>query len=272
MTPREGFSRLAARLEKLPRLTREDEIELARRVKTGDAAARDKLLRAHLRLVLWVAQKHRRYGFPLEDLMSEGTLGLIQALERFDPERGLRFNTYAVHWIRAYTTRYVLRNWRIVRVGTSPRHSAAFFRLHRERSRLEAKLGTSEDITAELAKAVGGKADGLRALEQRWTTHDVSLDQPARGDDSRPIGERLCSGTDPEQALVECEEQQRNVGRVFGALRVLDAREHLIIRRRLLGERPLSLRRVGIELGISRERVRQIEMRARGKLRQALAA
>jgi len=272
MMTKERFSRLTAQIEQLPRLTREAELALAWRAKAGDAAARDELLRAHLRLVLWVAQKHRRYGFPLEDLVSEGTLGLLEAMNRFDPGRGLRFNTYAVHWIRAFATRYVLRNWRIVRVGSSPRHTMAFFRLHRERARLEAKLGSSADVTAELARSVGGKPERMRALEQRWTTHDVSLDAPSGANGSGTLGQRLTSESDPEQAFGDREQRERDTTRVRGALRALDAREHLIIHRRLLDEQPRSLRTVGAELGLSRERVRQLELRARAKLQKVLAA
>jgi RNA polymerase sigma-32 factor len=269
--PSDSVSRISTQIAAIPRLEREEELRLARRAQRGDTAARDRIVTAHLRLVLWVALKHRRYGFPIEDLMGEGTLGMLEALDRFDPGRGLRFNTYAVHWIRAYIVRYILRNWRVVRVGSSPRHSLAFFRLHRERARLQAQLGDATAVDAELARKVGAKPDRLRSLEQRWTVHDVSLDEPARGRGRDNVGDRLRSDADPEASFGELEEQALDRSRVRRALLDLDARESTIVQRRLMAEDPVALRHVGQELGLSRERVRQLEQRARRKLLLALA-
>jgi len=265
----EAFSRFARQVERLGTLGRAEEAQLARRARNGDSEARDRLVLSHLRLVIWVCSKHRRYGFPTEDLVSEGTLGLLEALNRFDPDRGLRFNTYAVHWIRAYVVRYILRNWRVVRVGSSPRHSLAFFRLHRERVRLEALLGDPQQVEAALATEFGSRPDRLRGLEQRWTTHDVSLDAPTKF--GRGLHDRLLADHDPESAYAEQEERVRDKHRVREALLGLDARECLIVERRLMADEPSALRVVAAELGLSRERVRQLEMRARQKLFRALA-
>jgi RNA polymerase sigma-32 factor len=268
-----GLQRYLAAIAKYPLLSREQEVELARRFRAhGDDQAAQALVTANLRFVVKIAAGFRGYGMKLADLIEEGNLGLLEAVKRFDPERGRRFMTYAAFWIRAYILAYVLKTWSLVGVGTGPMQSKLFFRLQRERARLAARLGTGVDVEQRLACKFGTSEDRVRAMEQRLDRRDSSLDMIAFRDGTVTLLELLPDGdADQEQAFNDAERDQLVRDRVRQALVGLDAREILIVRKRLLTDEPVTLAELGRSLGLSRERVRQIEDRVKSKLRRALS-
>jgi RNA polymerase sigma-32 factor len=251
-------------------LSREEEVELARRWRRrGDRAAAEQLVTANLRFVVKLAAGYRGYGFSLADLVEEGNLGLLQAVRRFDPERGRRFMTYATYWIRAFILAYVLKSWSLVNVGTGPLQSKLFFRLQRERSRLAARVGTGADNDRRLARTFGTTEDRIRDMQGRLDGRDQSLDALAFREgnateldllaDDRPGQE---AGFAQEELHVQVHERLRRV------LRALDRREAYIVETRLLCEDQKTLAEIGRALGLSRERVRQLESRVKARLRR----
>src|SRR5262249_11815107 len=171
-----GFQKYLAAISRYPILTREQEIDLARRYRDdGDQVAAHALATANLRFVVKIAAGFRGYGLKLTDLVEEGNLGLLEAVKRFDPERGRRFMTYAAFWIRAYILAYVLKSWSMVGVGTGPLQSKLFFRLQRERARITAQIGGSENVERKLARKFGTSVDRIRDMQQRLDRRDSSL-------------------------------------------------------------------------------------------------
>jgi RNA polymerase sigma-32 factor len=263
-----------AECRRAPRLTHDQELELARKWRTrGDRKAADRLVRAHLRYVVTTALRYRRYGVPVSELVAEGNFGVVLALGKFDPSRGIRFVTYAAHWVRATIMGHIIKTWSIVGGSTALR-SRSFFRLSRERARLLGVLGDEETAEIELASRLGKGHEQVRALLRRLDARDVSLDAPATAGSSVTMVDRLVASDDPEQRLFE-----RHLGAdikraVEHALSVLDRRERFIAERRLMADSvdELSLAELGRRLGVSRERVRQLEARTKKKLRAAILA
>lgn len=261
-----------------PYLDREEEQALARRWRDErDEAALHRLTSAHMRLVLAMAAKFRRYGLPASDLIQEGNVGLLEAANRFEPERDVRFSTYAAWWIRAAIQDYVLRNWSIVRGGTSSAQKALFFNLRRLRASLaqeKSEAGESE-ISAEIAAKLGVSVGDVELMTARLSGSDSSLNAPLFEGDGTS-GERQdtlvadIAGTDETVGhLIDDERRHRWLNEALG---VLDERELRIVRERRLDEAGETLEALGRRLGISKERVRQIEARALEKLRFALLA
>ena len=167
----------------MPRLSREDEHELAVRVRdTGDPAALDRLARANLRYVVAIAMKYRRYRLPVAELVAEGSVGLVVAARKFDPDRGTRFVTYAAHWIRAFMLEHIIRGSSMVGSGSGPMRSKLFFRLRREKATLVGQGFDSTEVAERLATAFGTTVDKLRVMEERLEARDVSLDEPLHDD------------------------------------------------------------------------------------------
>jgi RNA polymerase sigma-32 factor len=267
-----SLARYIARARAIPTLTREEEHELAVRVRDfDDKEARDRLARANLRHVVSVAISYRRYGIRLGDLVAEGNVGLATALGKFDPERGTRFVTYAVHWIRAYVLDFVLRSWSIV--GAGPLRSKTFFRLRRERAKLLALTGDEQAANVALAERMGSSVERVESLLQRLEVRDVSLDVKVFDDagaswvDTLPTPE-----PSQEETLGNDEEAKVDSERVRAAVATLDAREKYIVETRIMasGDDELTLAEIGRRLGVSRERARQLEERAKAKLRRQL--
>lgn len=255
-------------------LSREDEAALWLLVREkGDRQAVERLVRAHLRDVVFIAKKHRLYGVPLSDLISEGNLGLLHAFEKFDPARGVRFGTYAAHWVRAYIVTHVLRSWSLVGGSSGVLRSGLFFRLRRERARLEALHGSGEETIRLLAERMGTSEEQLRLLLERLDARDLSLDAPLYSESTTTIADRLAAGDDTEKTFDEERERRKVETALYDALDVLDRRERFIAEARWLAdaESELSLADIGRELGVSRERARQLETRARAKMKKALA-
>ena len=271
-----GQSFQFALARKAPMLEVEQERALSRRWREQrDRRAADLLTRAHLRTVTSLATKYRHYGVPLAELIAEGNCGLVHALDKFDPERGVRFATYATHWVRAYILANVLRSWSIVSSGSGLMRSQMFFKFRRERARLTSLLGDDGDACElALAERLGIPAERVRAMIRRLDASDVSLDTPLHPDSPATLLDELISASDPEQSLCDAR-RQGSVGIALqAALSKLDPRERYIVETRLLAEagEEASLAQIGRRLGISRERARQLEGRAKRKLRAQVTA
>jgi RNA polymerase sigma-32 factor len=271
-----GVQRYLNYVQTVPRLSREEEHELAVLVRdTGDPVALDKLTRANLRYVVAIALKYRRYRLPISELVSEGSVGLVVAARKFDPERGTRFVTYAAHWIRAFMLEHVIRGSSLVGNGSGPMRSKLFFRLRREKATLVAQGFDSAEVAERLAVTFGTTVERLRVMEERLDARDVSLDGPLHDDGTGSLVEGMPSN-DPtqEELLANAERAYDLKARVRDAVCDLDPRERFIVEARLMADEPseLSLAEIGRQLGVSRERARQIEARAKQKIKKLLLA
>jgi RNA polymerase sigma-32 factor len=257
-----------------PQLTREQELVLSRRYAADhDLKAREEIVTAHLRYVVAIALKYRRYGLPLAELIAEGNLGVLHALDKFEPERGLRFVTYAAYWIRAYVLNYIIRSWSLVGVGSGALRSKMFFKLRRERVRVHNLLGDGPEADEMLAKRLNIAPDKLSAMMRRIELRDISLDGKVYDDSGRSLVDTLVSpDLDQEQIVVRRRAKEFATHAVQSAITVLDQRERYIVENRLMAdsEAQLSLAEIGRRLGVSRERARQIESRAKKKLKNRL--
>lgn len=253
-----------------PVLSREDEFALHRRWSAGrDPLALQALINSNLRHVVAIARRYRRYKLPLAELVSEGNLGLLQALDKFNPDLNNRFVTYASFWIRARIVNFVLRSWSIVGTGSGALRSKMFFKLRRERARYVAMTGSSEIAVSRLAEKFGISRKRIANMLHHLDGTDVSLNAPAYADSSTSMMETLPDDTSTqEHGLVANERQSKISELVHIALEDLDRRERFIIENRVMAdtEEELSLAEIGRRLGISRERARQLESRARQKL------
>jgi RNA polymerase sigma-32 factor len=259
-------------------LGKEEEFELARRWRDNrDHEALQQLMSAYLRLVISMASKYRHYGLPANDLVQEGCLGLIQAADRFEPERDIRFSTYASWWIRSAIQDYVLRNWSIVRTGTTAAQKKLFFNLRRLRSLIGQDTGndSAAPISAEtrqrIATQLGVKQQEVDYMEARLSGGDQSVNAPVGEEGDSEWQDYLADDRAvPEEAVMNAHDTEIRLGWLKEAMETLTEREKLIIQERRLGDESVTLAVLGDQLGISKERVRQIEHQALGKLRKAL--
>jgi RNA polymerase sigma-32 factor len=262
-----------SRARAIPRLSREEEHDLALRVQKGDIGAAHALVEANLRFVIAVALQYRRYGIPLWELIAEGSLGLMLAVRKFDPERGTRFVTYAGYWIRAYVLDLVVKSTSMVGAGSGVLRSKLFFRLRRERAQIAGIEQDPERRLSLLAARFGVDTDKARAMLTQLDARDVSLDAPAHTDSGTTLLDTLHGNNDDqERELLAGEHQRRLQTEMRDALRTLDRRERYIVEKRIMSDEELSLAELGRELGVSRERARQLEARAKRKLREKLEA
>lgn len=259
-----------------PYLEREEEHDLAVLWKEKqDQDALHKITTAHMRLVISMASKFRNFGLPINDLIQEGHVGLLEAAARFEPEREVRFSTYATWWIRASMQDYILRNWSIVRGGTSSAQKALFFNLRRLRARLS-QSGANMTLTAmysQISDTLGVSEKDVALMDSRLSGPDTSLSAPVSDEESSGAARMdfLVDDRPLQDEVVESViDDQRRSDWLRDALDVLNDRERLIITQRRLTEEGATLESLGSELGISKERVRQIENRALEKLRGAL--
>lgn len=264
---------LAAAVDE-PVLGRDEERELARRAEAGDADAAGRLIASHLRFVIKIARRYRGSGLPMSDLIQEGTVGLIRAVRRFNPDRGVRLSTYAMWWIRSAIQDHVMHSWSLVRMGTTNAQKAMILRLRQMTAELIGGAeGLSDEITARLAKSFGATANEVATLARRLAGGDWSLDQPMAGPDGDQRTWMDCLTSDaptPEQAVAEASER-RFVSEIVGkALAMLPPREQLVIRKRYFEDVRQTFEAIGRELGVSKDRVRQLETRALAKLRELL--
>jgi RNA polymerase sigma-32 factor len=262
------------RVRSYPVLTREEELELVGRwIATQEPQARERLLAAHLRYVVAIALRYRRYGVPIEELVSEGNFGLVHALGKFEPSRGTRFVTYAAYWIRAYVLNHVIRSWSLVGVGSGALRSKMFFRLRRERVRIANLVGEGGEADTMLAQAMGLPEATVQAMVRRLDARDVSLDSKPFDDSSMSLSDLLASTERSQEETLAATERDGHVrAAVQSAMLELDERERYIAEKRLMAdhEEELSLAEIGRRLGVSRERARQLEVRTKRKLRRRI--
>ena len=273
LPPVSSIESYVAAVNAVPMLTPERETELGRRLKAGNdlTAARDLVL-SHLRLVVSVARNYMGYGLPQADLIQEGNIGLMKAVKRFDPERGVRLASFAIHWIKAEIHEYILRNWRMVKIATTKAQRKLFFNL-RSMKPTTAALTPSE-IT-QVAQTLKVKASDVIEMEQRLQGGDVALDpSPEDGEDAvSPIAYLADHGEGPAQLYERNQAEALKSEGLAAALRALDERSRRIIQARWLAEsQPRTLHELADEFGVSAERIRQIEAKAMQKMRKQLAA
>lgn len=260
----------------LPLLSREQEQDLACRWRDHrDEAAMQELVAAHTRQVVALASRFRHYGLPLNDLVQEGTLGLMQAVNRFQPDRAVRFSTYAGWWIRAAMQEFILRNWSIVRLGSTAAQKSLFFNLRRLRARVLAEkpghTALDTDGLRRIAEELSVPVDDVAQMEQRLTAGDQSLNSTLSPDGDDEWQDFLPdNGPTPEETVMASHDRDRMRHWLAQAMDALSPRERTIIAARCLREDGMTLGDLGRDLGISKERVRQLESRALGKLRATL--
>ncbi len=269
------LSRYLAAVQKYPRLSREEETELWHRCHDDhDEKASDALVRANLRYAVSIAFKYRRYGLPLTDLIAEGNFGIIHALNKFEPDRGNRFVTYAAYWIRAFILNYIIRSWSLVGGGSGALRSKMFFKLRREKVRITNLVGEGEQAEEMLAERFNTSRDHIVELVGRLEARDVSLDAKVFDDSAVSLVDTLASSNiNQEEGYARAQEDSRVNPIVHAALDTLDRRERYIVEHRLMAddEEIVSLAELGRRLGVSRERARQLEARAKRKLKQRIS-
>ncbi len=261
-------------IQKFPILSASEEYEYATRwVKNKDADAAEKLVASHLRMVVSVAYDFKNYGVPFSELIASGNMGLMQALQKFDPERGFRFSTYAMFWIRAEIYETILQNWSIVKIGTSANQKRVFFNLARAKRALGIMDGNlSDDQTRQIADYLHVPENDVRRMSTRITARDLSLNAPAHSDDdARDVLSNMPDDKNNIQDDIEqIEFRRRGYDLLRKHLAELPERDREILRARRLSDPVATLESLSQKYGISRERVRQIEERAYNKLRDAI--
>ncbi|TCS61354.1 RNA polymerase sigma factor RpoH [Varunaivibrio sulfuroxidans] len=269
-----GLSRYFREAWTYPVLDAQEEIMLAERYrKQGDVEAAHKLVTSHLRLVAKIAMGYRGYGLPVADLVSEGNIGLMKAVKKFDPERGFRLSTYAMWWIRAAITEYVLRSWSMVKMGTVAAQKKLFFSLRKHKKALGiVDSGELDDDQATtLSDALDISKGDIVNMNRRMASRDLSLNAPVADEDGQEFQDNLVSEElSPETLAAEGEESALRGQLLARAVENLNERErHIFIERRLKDD-PVTLEELGQHYGISRERVRQLEVRAFDKVKKAV--
>ena len=276
MASRQPQNQMIRTAMRMPLLERGEEHDLAVRWKElKDQQAMNQIVTAHMRLVISMASKFRHFALPASDLIQEGHVGLLEAASRFEPDRDVRFSTYATWWIRASMQDFVLRNWSIVRGGTSASQKALFFNLRR----LRARLANGQEVVSEqmifknISEKLGVSEKDVELMNHRLSAPDTSLQAPLNSEEESGASRMdflVDNAPLPDHAAAEFIDGERRSKWINGALKVLDPRELFIIQMRRLTEDALTLENLGEKLGISKERVRQIETRAVEKLRVAL--
>jgi RNA polymerase sigma-32 factor len=259
-------------------LDAETELALARAWRNdGDEKALHRLVNAYMRLAISMASKYRRYGAPMPDLIQEAGVGLMKAAEKFDPDRGVRFSTYAVWWIKASIQDYVMRNWSLVRTGSTSSQKSLFFNLRRVRAKLEREAGASGEVLDSqrlremIAEEIGVPLCDVEMMDARLAGADFSLNAQQAGEEGREWLETLeDEGPQADETVARRADIDRVRGWLADALNTLNARERMIIIERKLRDEPRTLESLGQELGLSKERIRQLEAQALAKLRKRL--
>jgi RNA polymerase sigma-32 factor len=269
-----GLSRYLSEIRKFPLLSLEDEYMFAKRWQQHeDPEAARRLVTSHLRLVAKIAMGYRGYGLPVSEIVSEGNVGLMQAVKRFDPDKGFRLATYAMWWIRASIQEYVLRSWSMVKMGTTAAQKKLFFNLRKAKSHIGAieEGDLTPDHTATLADKLGVTETEVTEMNRRLSGPDSSLNAPLRSESESEWQDWLADDTaDQETRLAEREEMSDRHELLMGAMKDLTDRERDIIQARRLQDEPATLEELSQKYGVSRERVRQIEVRAFEKLQRGI--
>ncbi|GGY52065.1 RNA polymerase sigma factor RpoH [Parvularcula lutaonensis] len=277
LTPEGGLSRYLAEIRKFPMLEKDEEYMLAKRfLEHDDPEAAKRLITSHLRLVAKIAMGYRGYGLPTGEVISEGNVGLMQAVKKFDPEKGFRLSTYAMWWIRAAIQEYILRSWSLVKIGTTAAQKKLFFNLRKIKGQIDAvdEGDLKPEEVEHIATKLGVSEDDVISMNRRMAGGDNSLNAPMRGD-----GEGTAEWQDwlvdedavnPEAQLANDDEFETRMELLQQAMGELNERERHILTERRLTEEPKTLEELSGEYGVSRERIRQIEVRAFEKLQKAM--
>jgi RNA polymerase sigma-32 factor len=274
LTAETGLSRYLEEIRRFPMLEPQEEYMLAKSWREhGDRDAAHRLVTSHLRLVAKIAMGYRGYGLPISEVISEGNVGLMQAVKRFEPEKGFRLATYAMWWIKAAIQEYILRSWSLVKMGTTANQKKLFFNLRKAKSRISAleEGDMRPDQVATIAKRLGVGEQDVIDMNRRLGG-DVSLNAPIRNDgDTGEWQDWLVDNRDNQESTLSDSEELGNRRRALAdALSVLNDRERRIFAARRLAEEPITLEELADEFGVSRERVRQIEVRAFEKVQKAV--
>jgi RNA polymerase sigma-32 factor len=270
-----GLSHYLTEIRKFPLLSPEEEYMFAKRLKEhGDTEAARRLVTSHLRLVAKIAMGYRGYGLPVSEIVSEGNVGLMQAVKRFDPDKGFRLATYAMWWIRASIQEYVLRSWSMVKLGTTAAQKKLFFNLRKAKSNIGAieEGDLTPAHTTKLADQLGVSEREVTDMNRRLSGPDSSLNAPLRSESESEWQDWLADDTmDQETRMAEREELGDRHSLLTNAMDTLTERERNIIQARRLQDEPATLEELSQKFGVSRERVRQIEVRAFEKLQKAMS-
>ena len=274
VAPEGNLSRYLQEIRKFPMLAPEEELELSRRWRDSeDQGAAHKLVTSHLRLVAKIAMGYRGYGLPVGELISEGNVGMMQAVKRFDPDRGFRLATYAMWWIRAAIQEYILHSWSLVKMGTTAAQKKLFFNLRRLKGQMQAieDGDLQPEQVAKIAKVLAVPEQDVVSMNRRLAAPDNSLNAPVRSDSEGEWQDWLVDDSESQETVLA--DQQEMSGRkalLSSALRTLNERERHILIERRLKDNPTTLEDLSQQYSISRERVRQIEVRAFEKLQKAM--
>ena len=277
MSPEQGLSRYLTEIRKFPMLSKDEEFMLAKRwSEHQDPEAAHKLVTSHLRLVAKIAMGYRGYGLPIGEVISEGNVGLMQAVKKFDPDKGFRLATYAMWWIRASIQEYILRSWSLVKMGTTAAQKKLFFNLRKAKSQISAleEGDLTHEHVAQIATKLGVLDEEVVSMNRRLSGGDASLNAPLRSDGESEWQDWLVDDQAPNQenVLAESEEHTVRMSLLDEAMKGLSERERHILTQRRLVDSPTTLEELASEYGVSRERVRQIEVRAFEKLQKAMKA
>ena len=274
ISPERNLSRYLHRIRSYPMLAADEEFRLARRWRDHeDAAAADRLVTSHLRLVAKIAMGYRGYGLPLEEIIGEGNVGMVQAIRRFDPDRGFRLSTYAMWWIRAAIQEYILHSWSMVKIGTTSAQKKLFFNLRKLKSQIQALEEGDllpENVT-RIATRLGVSESEVVSMNRRLSSPDQSLNAPLREEGEGEWQDWLTAQEESQETLLADKQELGSRRQLLtDALKALSERERDILKERRLKDAPATLQDLSERYGISRERVRQIETRAFEKLQKSV--
>ena len=277
MSPEGGLSRYLSNIRKFPMLGKEEEFMLAKRWREHqDFDSARQLVNSHLRLVAKIAMGYRGYGLPIEEVISEGNVGLMQAVKKFEPDKGFRLATYAMWWIRASIQEYILRSWSLVKMGTTAAQKKLFFNLRKAKSEISAleEGDMHPDQVRLIATKLGVLDEEVISMNRRLAGPDASLNAPLRADSENEWQDWLedKDAVSQETQLAESEEKAIRMSLLEEAMTELTDRERHILTERRLRDDPTTLEELASQYGVSRERVRQIEVRAFEKLQKAMRA
>jgi RNA polymerase sigma-32 factor len=274
LSPEGGLSRYLAEIRNFPMLAPEEEYMLAKRWKEHeDADAAHKLVTSHLRLVAKIAMGYRGYGLPINEIVSEGNVGLMQAVKRFEPDKGFRLATYAMWWIKASIQEYILRSWSLVKIGTTAAQKKLFFNLRKAKSSIKAieEGDLKPENVKQIATKLGVTEEEVVMMNRRLAAPDHSLNAPLRADSEGEWQDWLVDDAPNQEAMLAEQEEKSDRSELLAeGMKALNDRERHILTARRLKEEPATLEDLSKEFDISRERVRQIEVRAFDKLQRAI--
>ncbi len=277
MTPDGGLSRYLTEIRKFPMLAKDEEFMLAQRWKEHqDPAAAHRMVTSHLRLVAKIAMGYRGYGLPIGEVISEGNVGLMQAVKKFEPDKGFRLATYAMWWIRASIQEYILRSWSLVKMGTTAAQKKLFFNLRKAKSAISAfqEGDLRPEQVSEIATKLGVLDEEVVSMNRRLSGPDASLNAPMRMDGESEWQDWLedTGAVSQETQVAESQERTQRMSLLEAAMTELSDRERHILTQRRLQDEPTTLEELAVSYGVSRERIRQIEVRAFEKLQKAMMA